>query len=136
MWPRVLRCSAPSPPDDSESWASGAGQPAKLAACPNVMPKPLLPFFCCNFSRRASILSWSESSNSLADGVGHEPESLSDVRRADARSAEINRPDGVALVFQVSANKVEPSKAVFACNLLAKDALRSALADEPLPCRP
>jgi hypothetical protein len=54
-------------------------------------------------------------------GVGHEPQPLPDVRRADARSAQIRRPDGVALSFQVSLNKVEPPKAVFACNLLAKD---------------
>jgi hypothetical protein len=47
-------------------------------------------------------------------GVGHpnEPEALSDVRRADARSAHICRPEGVARSFHVSAYKVEPTEAV------------------------
>jgi hypothetical protein len=58
------------------------------------------------------------------------PEALADVRRADARSAEINRPAGVARCFQVSVYKVEPTKAVFACNLLTKHDVRAALADE------
>jgi hypothetical protein len=52
------------------------------------------------------------------------------MRRTDARSAEIDRPAGVSRFFQVSAYKVEPSEAVFACNLLTKDNVRSALADE------
>jgi hypothetical protein len=69
-----------------------------------------------------------------AAGVGqpfsNPPEALSDVRRADARSAEINRPTGVARCFQVSVYKVEPTEAVFACNLLTKDDVRAALADE------
>jgi hypothetical protein len=46
---------------------------------------------------------------------------LSDVRRTDARSAQINRPEGVLRSFHVSVNKVEPSKSVLARNLLAKD---------------
>jgi hypothetical protein len=58
------------------------------------------------------------------------PEALADVRRADARSAEIDRPAGVTRCFQVSAYKVEPAEAVFACNLLTKHDVRSALADE------
>lgn len=63
-------------------------------------------------------------------GVGHEPEPLPDVRGADARSAQIGSPDGVTLAFQVSVNKVEPTEAVLARNLLSKDRCRSALADE------
>ena len=58
------------------------------------------------------------------------------MRRPEARSAGIDRPDGVTRCFQVSANKVEPSKAVCACNLLAKETLRLKLADEPRPVRP
>jgi hypothetical protein len=71
-------------------------------------------------------------------GVGqpNKPESLSDVRRADARSAQISRPAGVARSFQVSLYKVEPTEAVLACNLLAKDDWRAALADEVVPVRP
>jgi hypothetical protein len=69
-------------------------------------------------------------------GVGHEVKPVPDVRSAEARSAGIDRPDGVIRCFQVSANKVEPSKSVRACNLLAKDNVRSALANEPRPVRP
>jgi len=50
--------------------------------------------------------------------------------RAEARSAGIDRPAGVTRAFQVSLYKVEPSKAVFACNLFAKHCDRSALFDE------
>lgn len=73
---------------------------------------------------------------SLAFGVGHEIKSLSNVRRPDARSAEIDRPDGVILSFQVSVNKVEPVEAILACNLLAKDDDRAALRDEAEPDGP
>ena len=69
-------------------------------------------------------------------GVGHEVKPLPDVRCAEARSAGIDRPDGVTRCFQVSANKVEPSKSVRTCNLLAKHCVRSALANEPRPVRP
>lgn len=58
------------------------------------------------------------------------------MRRADARSALIERPDGVSLAFQVSVYKVEPSEAVLARNLLAKDDARAALSDEMEPVRP
>jgi len=71
---------------------------------------------------------------SCALGVGQPcsgpVEPLSDVRRAEARSAGIDRPDGVARSFQVSVYKVEPTEAVLACNLLAKDDVRAALRDE------
>jgi len=69
-------------------------------------------------------------------GVGHEVETLADVRGADARSAEIDRPDGEARCFQVSVNKVEPTEAILACNLFAKDCARSALLDKVEPVRP
>jgi hypothetical protein len=52
------------------------------------------------------------------------------MRRADARSAEIDRPAGVARCFQVSVYKVEPTEAVFRRNLFTKDDWRLALADE------
>jgi hypothetical protein len=69
----------------------------------------------------------------LAVGVAHEVHPLSDVRRTEARSAEIDSPDGVVRCFQVSVNKVEPTKSVFARNLLAKDNDGAALADEVVP---
>jgi hypothetical protein len=61
---------------------------------------------------------------------------LPDMGRADARSAEINRPAGVARSFQVSLYKVEPTKSVLARNLLAKDDCRATLSDEVEEGRP
>ncbi len=58
------------------------------------------------------------------------------MRRAEARSAGIDRPDGVARAFQVSVYKVEPTEAVLACNLFAKDCVRAALRDEVEEGRP
>jgi len=66
----------------------------------------------------------------VAQPCSNPPEALTDVRRTDARSAEIDRPAGVARCFQVRLYKVEPTKAVFACNLFTKDNVRAALADE------
>lgn len=63
-------------------------------------------------------------------GVGHPVKSLADVRRTDARSAQICRPAGVVRTFQVSEYSVEPSEGILARNLLSKDRCRSALADE------
>ena len=80
------------------------------------------------------------SFQSRAEAVTHplcdEEEPLSDVRGADARSAQIDRPDGVARTFQVSVYSVEPSEAVLARNLLSKDDWRAALADEIEPGGP
>jgi hypothetical protein len=58
------------------------------------------------------------------------------VRGAEARSAQISRPEGVARSFHVSLYKVEPVEAVIACNLFAKDDWRRALADEVVECGP
>jgi hypothetical protein len=63
-------------------------------------------------------------------GASGPPQPLSDVRRAEARSAGIDRPDGVVRSFQVSVYKVEPTEAVLARNLFAKDDVRAALRDE------
>jgi hypothetical protein len=73
---------------------------------------------------------------SLVNGVGHPVEPLSNVRGADARSADIDRCAGVIRSFQVSLYKVEPLKAVAACNLLTKDDWRAALRDETEQVRP
>jgi hypothetical protein len=56
-----------------------------------------------------------------AVGVPRPEESLPDVRGAHARSAQIGRPDGVTLVFQVKRYSAEPFEPILACNLLAKD---------------
>lgn len=76
-----------------------------------------------------------------AFGVGQpvlsdEPEALSDVRRADARSAQIGADSGIGHCFQVSLNSAEPQPSVLACNLLAKDDWRAALADKTAKFRP
>ena len=55
---------------------------------------------------------------------------LSDVRSADARSAQIRSPAGVTRPLQVSAYKVEPPESILARNLLSKDDWRLALGDE------
>jgi hypothetical protein len=52
------------------------------------------------------------------------------VRRADARSAKIDRPDGVFRAFQVSLYNVEPLQAIVTSNLLAKRDVRAILFDE------
>ena len=63
-------------------------------------------------------------------GVGHPEQSFADVRRADAMCAQYRVPAGVAFSFQVCSYSIEPTVANRAFNLLAKDALRAALADE------
>jgi hypothetical protein len=89
-------------------------------------------------SRFVSLIARSFTPLRVSDwsGVGHPVESLSDMRRTEARSAEIERPAGVVLAFQVSENKVDPSEAVFARNLLSKDDIRAAFADEMEERRP
>lgn len=63
-------------------------------------------------------------------------ETLTDMRREDARSAQIRRPAGVILTFQISEYSIEPSEGNPACNLFAKDDCRMALADEGEPVWP
>lgn len=53
------------------------------------------------------------------------------MRRPEARSAQIDRPDGVIRSFQVRVNSVEPSKSVLGRNLFAKHNDRADGLDEP-----
>lgn len=69
-------------------------------------------------------------------GNADEEETLTDVRRTDARSAQIGGPDCIAQCFQVNPYSVEPRPAVSARNLLSKDNWRAALTDEAEPLRP
>jgi hypothetical protein len=74
----------------------------------------LLPSFAPGVGQLVSIVATSfrgrfivssearPSRQSRAAGVGHEVEPLADVRGASARSAQIRRPEGVTLSFQVS----------------------------------
>lgn len=109
-------------------------QPTSCAAIGKINPNPL-PFLCVSFTRsRRASQAVPVFPASIVLGVGQplhdEPESLPDMRRADARSAEIDRCEGVARSFHVSVYKVEPSEAVLARNLLTKDDWRAALFDE------
>jgi hypothetical protein len=75
-------------------------------------------------------------SASVAVGVGHPPKPLSPVRRADARSAKIDRRKGVVRCFHVSVHMVEPVECKRARSLLTNDCARAALADEIAPDGP
>jgi hypothetical protein len=72
----------------------------------------------------------------LASGVGHPDQPLPDVRRADARSAQIGGPDGISHCFQVSAYSGEPFTSILRRNLLSKDRCRTALGDEAVKSGP
>lgn len=73
---------------------------------------------------------------SEAVGLAHPDviKSLTDMRAAEARSAQIARPEGVARSFQIVRYKIEPVHR--ARNLLSKHDWRSALLDKPEPRRP
>ena len=126
----------PLPPLPSD--APGVGQPASCAiTCKLVMAVRLVPVPSRSpmrlfIARCAST----DLLSSFATGVGHPPQPLSDVRRADAASREIDRPAGVTLTFQVIEYKVEPRPAVRSRNLLAKDDWRIEDADKLEPGGP
>jgi hypothetical protein len=82
------------------------------------------------------VVSFQSRAPGVHQFMSGEVQSLPDVRRPEARSAEIKSPDGVARSFHVSVNKLDPSESVLARNLLAKDDARSALFDEVKPRRP
>jgi hypothetical protein len=118
--------------------ACGVAHPAIAAAAPSVNPAPF-PLLCFAFSRaiRARCISGSQPTFiACASGVGHPEQSLSDVRRADARSAQIGGPDGISQCFQVSAYSGEPFTSILARNLLSKDRCRAALGDEAVKSGP
>jgi hypothetical protein len=77
-----------------------------------------------------------ESFQSRVFGVTHEEKTVAQVRRAEARSRQNRRPDGVADSFQVICHKVEPAVSNRSLNLLAKDNWREALPDKPVPDGP
>jgi len=69
-------------------------------------------------------------------GVGHEPQSLSDMRRTEARSRDTGRCEGVTDSFHVRLNKVEPAVADRCFNLFTKHDRRFALLNEAEPGGP
>jgi hypothetical protein len=72
--------------------------------------------------------------------VGHPDrapvEPLSNVRCADARSAQIGGPNGISQCFQVSLYSGEPIPSSLARNLLSNDCWREALLNEIAEDRP
>jgi hypothetical protein len=72
-------------------------------------------------------------SPSVCREVGQPVEPVSDVRSADARSRERDRPEGVTQGFQVILYEIGPTTGSLARNLLSKEDCRAALADEVLP---
>jgi hypothetical protein len=104
----------------------GVGQPARSAS----LTKQAQPCFVPWISFCVFDLPETSCACGVVQPFGHPIQSLSDMRRPDARSAEIDRPAGVIRSFQVSLYKVEPSEAVLARNLFAKDNARFALRNE------
>ena len=119
-YPRSLRASCCSNVEPSYS-VFGLGHPANVATvCKFSPPSPRVPAPVELFSL----------------GGGHPVEPLPDVRRPDARSAQIGGPEGIAQCFQVSSYSGEPETPIIARNLLSKDRWRSALGDESNHLRP
>lgn len=136
----IARCASG---DLLSSFATGVGHPARVA-CPGTTSSRLFPSLRTidferspvSFQSRARGVAHPDSAAVVCRfsppcrpcaptpvpllAVGHPMQPLPDMRRADARRAEIESPAGVALCFQVSVYKVEPSQAVLARNLLAK----------------
>jgi hypothetical protein len=112
--------------------AFGVGQPARFSCLGNWSNR--------SEPSRLGLMSAPLSLQSLVVAVtqplSNKPEALTDVRSADARSAQICRPNGVARCFHVRLYSVEPAEAVLARNLLSKDDWRAALADEPVELGP
>ena len=118
------------------AWSSrvaGVGHIANFAACsrlavcfrPSVV-RPVASIFSTDMERPPFGV----------QGLGHEPQSLSPMGRADAVCAQYARPNRVVSRFQVQRHSIEPSEPSRAANLLAKDCDRMALADEIVPCGP
>jgi hypothetical protein len=107
----------------SASAALAVGYPNNRAASVSVIPGLCVAVFGYPYDP--------EPAASCLVAVGHPEKSLSDVRRADARSAQIGGPDFIAQCFQVSAYSGEPFTSSVARNLFSKDDWRAALGDEP-----
>ena len=110
-----------SRPPRFSDMAFGVGQPDNCATDVSLARPPFRP---------------GESATSDARGVGHPPQSLTDVRCADARSRHIGDPAGISQSLQVSAYSGEPFPAILACNLLSKHRWRSALGDKAVKSGP
>jgi hypothetical protein len=115
------------PGESFQSRLDGVTQPASMAKSFRLLPWRVSPI---------ARLSCPPPVQSLAWGVGHEPQSASEMRRADARSRQYGRPDGVTKSFQVIRHKIEPVMANRRLNLFSKNRCRPPRADEPEPDGP
>lgn len=96
--------------------------PPILVRCPAAIPK---------YARKSSICERCSPDSARAQqtmcspiearGVGTPINPLADLRRADARSAQIGGPDCISTSFQVSTNSGEPFVSIAVRNLLSKD---------------
>jgi hypothetical protein len=115
--------------------ARGVGQPASCAVSPRYSGTVFWP--ALRFRNSAHFASVSSSRLRSTDvGVGHPEEPLPDVRRADARRAQIGGPAGISCVLQVKAYSRQPLPASRASNLLPKRHWRLALGDEAVKSGP
>jgi hypothetical protein len=122
LFPTRSRSSLISPALPS---ADGVGHPAMCTSFRNLhWQVRLWSTYCIHASDDPSR----DASSTLI--VCHPVQSLSDVRRADAVCAQYRRPAGVAFSFQVSLYSIEPPLPNRSFNLLTKDCVRAALADE------
>lgn len=87
----------------------GVGQPTRWTAAPKFSagPRWFAPGLADNLAFRSTTTCGSVF-GSIAHGVGQPPKALPDVRRADARSAQIGSPDGISQCFQISSYSGEP----------------------------
>lgn len=95
----------------------GVGHDASIACSRRLEHPP--------FALRAAKSPLAQSVASNACGVGHEEESLSDVRRANGTSRYTSRPDGVANRLHVIRHNVEPRSAKFRFRLRWSLSVRS-----------
>jgi hypothetical protein len=106
-------------------------QPVRVAAIDSVSPNPLPFIFRALCAARLVSHRESVSFCGVALGVGHPEETLPLVRRPNARSRETRSPDAITKSLQISRYSGEPKQSSAALNLFAKQALRSALFDQP-----
>jgi hypothetical protein len=125
-------------PELSESSDLGVGQPDKVGALADVSAAMLSPKVSSSEVGKSTQRPGHHGIGAKVYGPGKSfaPDAFFEGFQASARSAQIGRPKGVSLCFQVSRYMIEPHHGILACNLLAKDDCRATLLDEPVPVRP
>lgn len=96
--------------------------PPKRVRCPAAIPKDARKSSICERCSPDSARAQQTMCSPIeARGVGTPINPLPDLRRADARSAQIGGPDLISTSFQVSTNSGEPFVSIAVRNLLSKD---------------